>query len=297
MFTPTTKVTSLLASVLLIVTAFANEAVAKQRIELSDAGFATPESVEYYAAEDVYLVTNINGSPFAADDNGFISKVRPDGKVLALKWIDGASKDVTLHAPKGAAIVGKKLYVADRNQVHVFSLPSGKQLSSITLKESMFLNGITPGKGDSVYVTDSGLAEGFKPSGSDAIYQVWGNGKYKTVIKDKNMERPNGIWVQGDDLIIVAFGSNALYRVTMAGKRHDNLHAPKGSLDGLIRLNDGRLLFTSWESGSLYALSNNGKFSLVADKLDAPADIGFDTKRNRVLVPLFKQNSIIMLDI
>jgi hypothetical protein len=59
---------------------------AAERIIVEDVGFATPESVEYYAAEDVYLVTNINGSPFAVDDNGFISKISPDGKVLDLKW-------------------------------------------------------------------------------------------------------------------------------------------------------------------------------------------------------------------
>lgn len=275
----------------------ANTVVAGERIELSDVGFATPESVEYYAAEDVYLVTNINGSPFDADDNGFISKVNPDGTVVDLKWIDGARKDVTLNAPKGAAIVGNKLYVADRNQVHVFALPSGKQLSSITLKESMFLNGITPGKGDSVYVTDSGLAEGFKPSGTDAIYQVWGNGKYTAIIKDKNMDRPNGIYTQGDDLIVVAFGSSALYRVNAAGQRFNNQKAPNGGLDGLLRLDDGRLIISSWGASSVYALGNDGKFQVVADKLDAPADMGFDTKRKRVLVPLFKQNKLVMLNI
>ena len=38
---------------------------AGERIVVENVGLATPESVEYYAAEDVYLVTNINGSPFA----------------------------------------------------------------------------------------------------------------------------------------------------------------------------------------------------------------------------------------
>ena len=142
---------------------------AKQPIVVADVGFATPESVEYYAKEDVYLVTNINGSPFAADGNGFISKIKPDGSVVDLKWIDGSKSGVTLNAPKGAAVHKNKLYVADINQVHVFELPSGKQLKSITVKGSTFLNGITPGSGNYLYVTDSGFSEGFKPSGTDAI--------------------------------------------------------------------------------------------------------------------------------
>ena len=79
---------------------FADEA--NKTIEVADIGLATPESVEYYAKEDVYLVTNINGSPFAADGNGFISKLKPDGSVVDLKWIDGTKPGVTLNAPKGA---------------------------------------------------------------------------------------------------------------------------------------------------------------------------------------------------
>jgi hypothetical protein len=57
---------------------------------------------------DVYLVSNINGTPFAKDDNGFITRVTP-GDEPALgesPWIDGKRDDVTLDAPKGMALVG-----------------------------------------------------------------------------------------------------------------------------------------------------------------------------------------------
>ena len=33
----------------------------------------------------------------------------------------------------------------------------------------------------------------------------------------------------------------------------------------------------------------------MADALDAPADIGIDTRRHRVLIPLFKQNKVVIL--
>src|SRR5262249_57870813 len=76
---------------------------ADRRIIVKDVGLATPESILYDAAADLYLVSNINGGPAEVDDNGFISRVTPDGKVAALKWIDGAKPDVKLHAPKGKA--------------------------------------------------------------------------------------------------------------------------------------------------------------------------------------------------
>src|SRR5689334_5070452 len=46
---------------------------------VSDVGFKTPESVLYDARADVYLVSNIDGSPLGVDDSAFISRVRPDG--------------------------------------------------------------------------------------------------------------------------------------------------------------------------------------------------------------------------
>src|SRR5205823_1591551 len=69
-------------------------------------GLSAPESVLHDAQADVYLVSNINGSPFAKDDNGFISRLSPSGEVMELKWIDGSRRDVELNAPKGLALLG-----------------------------------------------------------------------------------------------------------------------------------------------------------------------------------------------
>lgn len=266
-----------------------------ENIVVSDVGFSTPESIEYYVVDDVYLVTNINGDPFAADGNGFISKINPDGSVVNLKWIDGEKQGVTLNAPKGAAIVGKNLFVADINQIHVFELPSGTQKKSIPIKGSTFLNGITPGDGNSVYVTDSGYEEAFQSSGTDAIYKVWANGKYETIIKDKNLDHPNGIWKENNRLVVVPFGSANVMSIDNKGKMTIMQAAPNEGLDGLVSLEDGRYLISSWGSSSIYVLNKSGKFDVLADSMDAPADLGVDTKRNRVLIPLFKQNKIVIL--
>ena len=268
-----------------------------KRTLIKNVSFATPESIEYYATEDVYLVSNINGNALEAAGNGFISKIKPDGSVVDLKWINGNKKSIVLNAPKGMAIQGNNLYVADINQVQVFELPSGKQKTSVTIKGSTFLNGITPGDGF-VYVTDSGLKSGkngYAPSDTDAIYKIWANGKYELVIKDKNMGHPNGIVENGSDIIVVTFGTGKVFRIDTAGKRHAMPTPPKGSLDGLLMLDDGRLLISSWDESAIYILNKNNTYSILADSLDAPADLGFDTKRNRVLIPLFKQNKLVFL--
>lgn len=271
-----------------------------RRIVVANAGFATPESIEYYAAEDVYLVSNINGDALEAAGNGFISKVKPDGRVIHLKWIDGNKKGIVLNAPKGLAIQGNNLYITDINQIQVFDLSSGKQKNSINIRGSNFLNGITPGSGPFVYVTDSGLKagkDGFVPANNDAIYKVWADGKYELVIKDKNMGYPNGIVVDGNELVVVTFGSGEAFRINAAGKRHTLPTPPKGGLDGLLLLEDGRLLMSSWGGAALYILNKDNSYSILADSLDSPADLGFDTKRKRVLIPLFKQDKLVFLSL
>ncbi|MCK4840838.1 MAG: hypothetical protein KAT04_03020 [Methylococcales bacterium] len=292
-------VASILSALLCPASLFAGNKGGKRTV-IAGVGFATPESVEYYAAGDVYLVSNINGDPLKADNNGFISKLSPEGKLLDLKWIDGANKRVTLHAPKGVAIKANKLYVTDLNQVQIFQLPSGKQTQSVTIKGSSFLNGITPGEGDFVYVTDSGLKagkEGYDPSGTDAIYKVWANGKYKLVFKDNTMGRPNGILAVDKKLIVVSFGSGEVFSINASGKKTAMPKPAKGGLDGLLMLDDGRFLISSWGESAIYILNTDNSYSILADKLDAPADLGFDTKRNRVLVPLFKQNKLVFLSL
>ena len=129
--------------------------------------------------------------------------------------------------------------------------------------------------------------------GSEAIYKVWANGKYELVIKDKKMGRPNGIVVDGNEMIVVSFGSGEVFRIDATGKQHAMPAPPKGGLDGLLMLEDGRLIMSSWGGSAIYVLNKKKTYSILADSLDSPADLGLDTKRNRLLIPLFKQNKLV----
>ncbi|BBP42272.1 hypothetical protein [Thiosulfativibrio zosterae] len=264
-------------------------------IYVSDVGFATPESVEYNAADDVYLVANINGNPFDKDDNGFISKVSPDGTVLDLKWIDGANAQVNLNAPKGMQILGNRLYIADIDTVRVFELPSGKQLKDINIKGSTFLNGVSKADDNSVYVTDSGLAPGFTGSGADAIYKVSVNGKVIPIVKGVQLGKPNGVAAHDGGIIMGTFGSGKLVFMDAKGQTKAQMTLPGGRLDGLLSLDDGSIITSSWEAEAVFHISPNKAVKTLMDGLEAPADLGLDTQRNRVLIPMFKANEVVIL--
>ena len=78
-----------------------------------------PESVLYDAARKVLYVSNIDGEPWLDDGKGSIGKVGLDGRIIAVEWITGLS------APKGLAMRGSRLYVADLTNLVVIDIEKG----------------------------------------------------------------------------------------------------------------------------------------------------------------------------
>jgi sugar lactone lactonase YvrE len=255
-------------------------------------GFMTPESVLYDAEADLYLVSNIEGSALAADDKAFISRLNPDGSLDALKWIDSAMPGVALDAPKGMAIARGVLYVADITHVRKFDRKSGKPLGSITIPGATFLNDITVDAQGNLLVSDSGLTTGFSPSGTDAVYRIDASEQISPLIKTAELGRPNGLLASADGLWVVSFGSGELYKLSEDGQRSEVQRLPKGSLDGIVAV-DGGALVSSWEGSAIYRWSPDGAVELMTG-LNAPADIGLDTKRKRVLIPLFNDDAVVI---
>jgi SMP-30/Gluconolactonase/LRE-like region len=265
-------------------------------ITIADTTFQTPESILHLGAIDVYLVSNINGSPTDDDNNGYISRVSPDGRVLDAKWIMGGVNGAWLNAPKGMTVTGDTLLVADINMVRLFSLTTGAPLGSWQVPGATFLNDMASGPDGTVYVTDSGLiagGHGFTDSGTDALYHFGPGGEAIVVVKDPSLGRPNGICVVPDGVVVVTFGSGEVYRIDPAtGARTDLPKPPTGQLDGVVRLADGSFLISSWEGSIVYRLDGAGTYTTVVDSMTSPADIGYDSKRGRLLIPLFMANRV-----
>lgn len=266
-------------------------------------GFKTPESVLYDAEGDRYLVSNISGRPTGVDNDGYISVVSPEGKVVTEKWIAGGAtiekSKVTLNAPKGLAIVAGVLHVADLDTVRMFDLKTGKPKGEVKIKGATFLNDVAAAPDGKIFVSDSGLKQNdkgdFEPTGTDAVWSIT-KGRATVVRKEKVLGGPNGLLATKDGVWVVTFGTNELYRLDAKGGQADVTKLPKGMLDGIVALGDA-LLISSWESGTIYKGKAGGTFEAVLTDLKAPADIGYDTKRNRVLVPRFLENDVEAYDV
>jgi hypothetical protein len=258
--------------------------------------FQTPESVLYDSVMDTYIVSNINGAPTAKDDNGFLSRVSPSGRV-DLKWVDGASPDVTLHAPKGMAIKGDTLFVADIDEVRLFDRISGSPLGSLPVSGATFLNDVDVGPDGSVYLTDSGLKPDFSASGTDAVYvrapAGAGAGRFRVLARGADLGHPNGVTADAEGVTVVTFGSGEVYHLSLQGRRTGIEKPPHGQLDGIVMGPGGSLYASSWEDSSVVALlAGDEAWRAVHTGIPSPADIGYDSRRGRLLIPVFTGNRI-----
>lgn len=255
-------------------------------------GFATPESVRHDPRADVYLVSNINGNPSAADDNGFISRVSPAGQVQALKWIDGASPTVTLNAPKGMAIAGDTLYVADITAVRMFDRTTGQPKGAVTVPGAAFLNDVVAGPDGAVYVTDTGVNPDFSPNGKDAVYRIK-DGVLSTVAAGAFLKNPNGITILPNGrLLVVTFAPDGtIYELSTSGAQSHIRRLPKGQLDGVEAVSGQVLLVSSWAASAVYRVTGAAA-TVAVPEVQSPADIGYDRGRDRVLIPIFQGNQV-----
>ncbi len=262
-------------------------------------GIQTPESVLYDAAGDRYLVSNINGSPTGVDNNGYITEVSPEGKVLKAKFIEGGAGKTKLDAPKGSGIANGVFYVTDITVVRKFDAKTGAPKGDIPIKDSKFLNDLAIAPDGRIFVTDSGMKvgeKGLEPAGGDAVYEISKSGKVKTVAMSPNLHAPNGLAFFDKKLVCVALGSDEAYSFDDKGNMTDVTHLPKGGLDG-VDVVGGELLISSWQGSAVYRGKLGGSFEQVLYGVKSPADIGFDSKRHRVLVPHFTENSIEAFDL
>ena len=259
-------------------------------------GLQTPESVLWDAAHGQWLVSNINGNPPQKDDNGYIVRLDADGKAIdSLPFINGADDDVTLHAPKGMALEGDTLWVADIDALRGFNRLTGAPVATIEFgTQAKFLNDVVVSHDGTLYLTDTGIiigADGITHPGPDRIFAVKG-GAVSVAAEGDWLARPNGITMDhmNNRFIVVPFGGGALLGWHPGEGKVDTMGIGPGAQDGVEILGSSTYV-TSWADSTLFMVGDSAN-TKVATGINSPADIGVDPARGLVAIPLFTENKV-----
>jgi sugar lactone lactonase YvrE len=259
-------------------------------------GLQNPESARYDRDLDVWFVSNVNGPPSRKDNNGYISRLRPDGAIYSLKFVEGGKKGVTLNAPKGLAISGDTLWVADIDVARAFNKRTGEFIANVSVRGAKFLNGAAVGPYGAIYMTDTGVLFDNKGAvshpGPDQVFRITRAGATAELTSAK-LEGPNGMtWDPREKrFAIVSFLGKGIYGWRPGRTELQSLGSGPGQQDGVVALPDGRLVVTSWADSSLFVL-DKGQIRKVASGIASPADIDFEEKDSRVAVPQLMENKV-----
>ena len=236
-----------------------------------------------------YFISSINGDPETADNNGFITKLDANGKMLNLKFIQGGKADVTLHAPKGMALVDNTLYIADLDHLRAFDMTSGKTVASIPIpgangqSRALLTDVASNGKG-LLYCSDQK---------ANRIYRIdLASQKVTILVTDTNLAGPSGLAVhpKSGQLIAVSWDKGKIFEISPEGivtelfsnsffsNRFTNLRGVDFDRWGNMYVSDST-------RGKVWRMSWDKRFQVIAEYLPSPGDISIDRTNNLILVP------------
>ena len=240
---------------------------------------ATPECATYNPGKNIFYISNLNRNNEDEND-GFISIVNADGKIMDARWVEG------LTSPLGTDFYRGHLYINDKGNIVKVDLESGEILEKISVEGAVTLNGMDIDDHGNIYSAD---IDGNK------IFKVTPGGEASVVFEGEMLNRPNGVHIRNGELIVASSAASKLFSINLANMEIKTLVDEIGRADGVIGLDEGHFLTSSW-SGEVYFISKNMQKQKILDTRDQEinaADIGFIPAENLLVVPTFYDNRLV----
>ena len=245
-------------------------------LALQVSGLESPHSFLADPATNSYFISNINGETDARDNNGFITKLSDDGRITAFKFIEGGRENVTLHAPKGMAIVDQVLYVTDLDTLRAFDKITGKPLSTVVLPR--------PADGNSPQSLVDVAADG---QGHLYLADQLGNAIYRVdltsaltlslYMSGSHLAGPSGVAVhpKTGHVVVVSYDSGKIFDITPEGILTELVSngfftARFQNLSGVDFDRWGSMYVADATKGKIWRMGPNKKFQVIAEYLPIP---------------------------
>ncbi len=246
----------------------------------------TPESVLYDPVREVLYVSSFdNRYAQSPEFTGYISKVSLDGVIEELKWV------ANLNAPTGLGLYGDKLYTTERGILTEIDVETGAILNRYPIPDSDFLNDLAIDADGNIYMTDT------RPSSHlDSRIYRFKDGETSVWLDGDEIVRANGLFIDGDELLVGNSGDGMLKAVNLKDKSIRTIAClGAGILDGIRVDNDGNFIVSHWE-GQTYVVSPTGEVVEVLDSMGAgvnSADFEYIRAASLLIIPTFLDNRVI----
>ena len=253
-----------------------------------------PESCYYNKSTGHLYISQIGeGGGMGKDGDGWISKYDLKGKLIKDKWAVG------LNAPKGLRSDGSRIWVTDIDRIVSYNINSGVKEHDIKIDGAKFLNDLACSKDGTVYFSDMIASK---------IYQ-YKNKKISVLVEGAEIEHPNGLLVEGENLIIGAWGKEIqddfttktlgrLLSLNLKTKKITPLTAkPLGNLDGVESDGKGGYVVTDWIAGKVFHVLKLGTSKTLATFPKGAADHAFIADKKILILPEMLENKVGAFDL
>ncbi|HXB07008.1 MAG TPA: hypothetical protein VNW04_07830 [Puia sp.] len=262
------------------------------------AGFSHPESV--CQSRNTLFVSNIGAGlePFAKDGDGFISKVDlATGRVEDLHFLPA---DGVLHAPKGMALYGNTLYVADIDHIVGFDIGTRKRVVDLAIAGTNSLNDLVIGDGK-LYASATNPGTIFAIDLQTLAYRM--------LPLTDSVVGANGLCYDGaaSRLYCVGVGTmkkpdGRLYAIDVHSSRVTVISNYEGVLDGLAKQGN-TLYFSDWKGmdtkGVLVAVDMGTnrvrEIRLSRGAIGGPADFCISEDGKYFIVPATLEGKVLII--
>lgn len=257
--------------------------------------FRFSESLSYDADRDLIVSVNAGMAQDLVPNDGYVSLINPDGSVHTPKWIGVNRNGLTLNHPLGSHIANGMLYVVDIDTVRWFDMKTGEPKGQVQVPGVIRFNDLEVAADGTIYATQTGTPQA---ATSWKVYKVTPQGQSSVVVTGAPLNMPNGIAFDAKgNLVVVNIGTNDVHTFTPDGKFVTTEQAVDSGNDGIVVTADGTKYVSSVRQGTVSRIRPGQKAEIVASGIPSAASMTYDSKRNRLVIPMNDWNAIAIVEL
>lgn len=259
--------------------------------------YDAPDQCTYHAPSNTWFVSNLGGGiSLDRDSYGWISRIDAEGNIIDPVWI---GLEEGMHAPSGMTITDQYLYACDRDGVWEIDIENQKVANFYPLPGGEFINDIAMAANGDLYISDFFGNRIYKLPAATRKAEVW--------LQSDRLETPDGLYMDGDDLIVVSWGPLSepgtfntsklgdVLAVDLKTKEITSLVQEVGNLEGITKA--GKYYYiTDWAAGTLIKVDPKKKTkSIVLRGLSHPTDPMYSKELGIIAFPQHGKNQVLMI--